>query len=167
MQLFPLPELKSITNNDAFITSDFVRIYVDKEQHDHARHKCRLRFSVAHEIGHSVLHKDFYTGLNITSLNDMIRFLDEFPNDQWGWLEWHANEFAGRVLVDPVSLRNIFTETCLRLKLHTIITPDTCQFFTTQLAQMLASGFDVSPSVIEVRMKNDGLMDDLLNGKIH
>ncbi len=62
LRLFPQPNLKAITDGDAFITSDFSTIYVDKQQFDNPNQN-RIRFSVAHEVGHYVLHRKFGRGM--------------------------------------------------------------------------------------------------------
>ncbi len=49
---------------DALLMGDLSSILRDKRSLMSPRLECGLRFSVAHEIGHLVLHRDIYAGFN-------------------------------------------------------------------------------------------------------
>jgi len=59
INIIPLPDLEKLCNTDALITSDWKSLYIDKDLFEDERRQNRLRFSLAHEIGHLVLHKIF------------------------------------------------------------------------------------------------------------
>jgi hypothetical protein len=64
MDIIPLPGLKTISRQagldaDAFISSDFSSITVD--QFILERRINRYRFTLAHELGHMVLHSEYYS----------------------------------------------------------------------------------------------------------
>lgn len=61
ISILPLPGLRSSIEGDGFITRDFQEIHLD-----FAQHAVRLRFTVAHELGHLVLHKNFIETLPST-----------------------------------------------------------------------------------------------------
>ena len=152
IRIFPLPNLYTTTGSEAFITSDFSMIYVEKTQYDH-NNKNRLRFSVAHEIGHLILHKDFYESIGVRDLDSMLKFLGEIPDEQYSFLETHANEFAGRVLVEPALLRDNLEEAVQMIKrAHLKIHEDNLDGVIRACAQKLSDPFDVSPQVIETRI---------------
>jgi hypothetical protein len=69
----------------------------------------RLRFTVAHEIGQWVLHRDYAASVKFTSFDHFAR---HFKGDDPGryWLEQEANEFAGRLLVPVERLRELFDQ---------------------------------------------------------
>lgn len=68
----------------------------------------RLRFSVAHEIGHLILHRDIYGGRKHASAREWFDYIAALPDVEYGWVEWQAYEFAGRLLVPPDALRQAF-----------------------------------------------------------
>ncbi|MFI5224572.1 MAG: ImmA/IrrE family metallo-endopeptidase, partial [Nitrospirales bacterium] len=66
------------------------------------------RFSVAHEIGHLILHRDIYAGLQHATAAEWFDYISAIPEVEYGWVEWQAYEFAGRLLVPPEPLREAF-----------------------------------------------------------
>jgi Zn-dependent peptidase ImmA (M78 family) len=67
-----------------------------------------LRFSVAHEIGHLILHRGIFAGLKHASAREWFDYISAIPDVEYGWVEWQAYEFAGRLLVPPDALRKEF-----------------------------------------------------------
>ncbi len=94
-----VPGLEKISNTSAFITSDWKQLYIDQDQFMDERYDYRTNFSVAHEIGHLVLHRGTYELLGIDSIAAMYKFIDQCPGFEWYRLEDQAHAFAGRVLV--------------------------------------------------------------------
>lgn len=79
---------------EAFLVMQENTIYVDSRIYN-ANVEFRARFSVAHEIGHYLLHKKFYEeNMSFTDEDDYLKFYQEFPEEQYSLLEMHANEFA-------------------------------------------------------------------------
>jgi len=99
VDIIPLPNLEKLCNTDALITSNWKSLYVDKDLFEDERRDSRLRFSLAHEIGHYVLHKDFYASLSISSFENFYKLIETMPSEQYGYLETQANKFAGHLLV--------------------------------------------------------------------
>ena len=99
--ILPVADLFRCFHIDAFISADFKTIYVDEGEFK--KSSPRYRFSVAHELGHFVLHRDYYP--------DMVDDLDEWQNisDELmsAWAENQANCFAGNLLVPEDKLMQI------------------------------------------------------------
>ena len=90
--ILPVAKLADSFGVDAFVSANFKIIYVDAEEFELESY--RYRFSVAHELGHYVLHREY------------------FPSRVWSFDEWHglsdggisgvaefqANYFAGSLL---------------------------------------------------------------------
>ena len=93
---------------DALLMGDLKSVLVDKRAFMSPRLECRLRFSVAHEIGHLILHRDIYAGLQHTTAAEWFDYISAIPEVEYGWVEWQAYEFAGRLLVPPDALREAF-----------------------------------------------------------
>ncbi len=91
IDILPAPDLRDDELCiDAFITSDFSAIWVDEYVVDH-RHN-RYRFSLAHELGHYLLHQEVYAKLKFSTLAAYKEQIDTaIPVREYGWLESHAH----------------------------------------------------------------------------
>lgn len=73
----------------------------------------RFRFTLAHEIGHLVLHRKIPAGVRTAVIGDQHVDVDEdmssdLPSAERSdleWLEWQANYFAGALLMPEQSVR--------------------------------------------------------------
>jgi len=103
MDIVPVPGLQNAYNTVAFISRDLQTICVDDFVY-RARPN-RYRFSLAHELGHRILHAKVFQDLafdDIASWKEVVS--DAIPEDQYRYLEFHAYAFAGLILVPPVEL---------------------------------------------------------------
>lgn len=98
INILPIPSLSKNFYIDAFISADFKTIFVDEDEYTKESH--RYRFSVAHELGHLVLHKKYYPR-EIKNLNEWVSISKSVTND---YAEFQANYFAGNLLVPDVEL---------------------------------------------------------------
>ena len=108
LDLVPVNGLREQLDIGALLMGDLKSILVDKRAFMSPRLEYRLRFSVAHEIGHLVLHRDIYAGLQHTTATEWFDYISAIPEVEYGWVEWQAYEFAGRLLVPPEPLREAF-----------------------------------------------------------
>jgi len=99
ISLVPVPGFQDLCDADALIASNWRYIYVDNDRYLDERYRNRLKFSLAHEMGHFILHKEVYKNFNIKGWNDYYKLLKEFPQEQYGYLEFQANNFANYLLV--------------------------------------------------------------------
>ena len=99
VNVIPLPNLRSQINFDSFITSNWENVYVDNDDYLDDFQYRRVRFSLAHELGHLILHRKLFESLNIRTLEEYYNFYEQVPGDQYGYLEAQANSFAGYFLV--------------------------------------------------------------------
>ena len=89
---------------DAFISADFKTIYVDSREFEKDSH--RYRFSVAHELGHFILHKK-YCPDGVDDLKEWFRIFRRFINN---YAEFQANYFAGSLLVPEAELVRVLND---------------------------------------------------------
>ncbi len=97
--IIPIPNFLKNCNIDALISSDYRSISVDKNEYEDERLHSRLRFSLAHEIGHFVLHKKIYINFNIKNQEDYHKLYKFLPPKQYSYLETQASKFANYLLV--------------------------------------------------------------------
>jgi len=111
----------------AFLAAASGLIVVEANDHEHRR-----RFSIAHEIGHFVLHIEEQGNLFLCSQEDMEQ--DRPRETEHQRQEWEANLFAGELLMPEQPLLAMFRATGGRLG-------------------SLARHFKVSQSALEIRLR--------------
>jgi Zn-dependent peptidase ImmA (M78 family) len=104
LDIIPKPGFQNFCGTDALISSNWQAIYVDHNAYLDERYQNRLRFSLAHEIGHFVLHRNFYNALAIEDTSDFYDLFKHIPQEQYGYLETQANKFANYLLVPRKTL---------------------------------------------------------------
>lgn len=153
ISVIPLPGLHVSSGFDSFITIDWKNIYIDNERYlDDSSYK-RVRFSLAHELGHFILHKELFESWAINSLEDYYNFYRDVPNDQYSFLETQANKFAGYLLV-PRNIfekeREIVLEAKKKVLFNEIQNEIDDSFLEDYVAEDLADIFNVSAHTIQV-----------------
>ena len=127
LDLIPYDGLKHDFGADAAILADFSGLYIDGEIFDRidvirGSQLNRLRFSIAHELGHLFLHREHFKSANIQTSDHLLDWLNEHDGRKYEF-EREANEFAGRLLVPVETLRECFDECCQRWMRNTEDTP--------------------------------------------
>ncbi len=152
MEIIPIPDLKKHINTDAFISSDWQSVYVDNEKYMEDSYYNRLRFSIAHEIGHYVLHQALYEELKINSLSDFSDFLNNISGKQYGYIETQANKFANYFLVP----RNILKKERVKIMQdYNEITSLEEKLINSYIATPLSKKFGVSSEVMEIALNTE------------
>jgi hypothetical protein len=108
LELIPAEGLREQLEIDALLMGNLRSVLVDRRAFMNPRMEYRLRFSVAHEIGHLILHRDIYAGLQHATAAEWFDYISAIPEVEYGWVEWQAYEFAGRLLVPPEPWREAF-----------------------------------------------------------
>ena len=143
---------------DALLRGDLTTIIVDADEYMDDRMQNRLRFSIAHELGHFVLHADVYRGIHYRSVDEWIAFVQALPEDQWGYMEQQAYEFAGRLLVPPDRLRVELVAAQERAREAGFLDWEkTGEAALEYIAASICRVFGVSDQVVEKRLRREGL----------
>lgn len=158
LDLVPVHGLREQLDIDALLMGDLKSILVDKRAFMSPRLEYRLRFSVAHEIGHLILHRDIYAGLQHATAAEWFDYISAIPEVEYGWVEWQAYEFAGRLLVPPEPLREAFQsaiESAQAAGYSDWLAADEAAI--DYIATRVASKFGVSADVIARRLRVEKL----------
>jgi len=147
--IIPSPDLEKNCDVDALIASNWKDIYVDNDRYLDDRYQNRLRFSLAHEIGHFVLHKYIWESFNICNFEDFYRLIKDIPLEAYSRLELQARKFAGYLLV-PIEELIIEREKAIK-KIGKSIDKETLNPF---LAIPISKVFAVSEQVVEIALNN-------------
>jgi hypothetical protein len=161
LDVIPLDGLFADIGIDAAILPDLSAMYVDADSYiawDARRpawRENRLRFSVAHELGHLMMHGEEINRCEFSSLAEFKQWaLDGAAGSS---AEYQANEFAGRLLVPIDLLQRDFlnftnrAESSLGSSWRTM--PDVREY----VAEQLAPRFGVNRQVIAKRFHKEGL----------
>lgn len=160
LDIIPFDDLNEKYERDAALIQDFSGLYVDAEAYiiweKGPRWKQRrLRFSVAHELGHYVLHREIAANLEFRTFDDFARWTKGNYGQQYS-LEQEANEFAGRLLVPPSRLQPAFNEfaaSAQNLLPNWFSSADIRHAFADSARHV----FEVNTQVIETRLDREGI----------
>lgn len=150
ISLYAVPDIKFLLGIDAFISSDFTQITIDKNCF--TRYPERTRFSIAHEIGHLILHKNWYEKYGPKSLEDFLDSHDRMDNQIYKYIEIQAQTFAGLVLVPKDLLFNELKKSLGRIP--SLESPE----ILAPAVQDLPEIFNVSDAVILRRLQKEGIV---------
>jgi Zn-dependent peptidase ImmA (M78 family) len=151
-----MPGLHRNFDIDAYITADLNEIRVDEGVYSSREN--RYRFSLAHELAHRVLHADVFKQLQFETIAQWKTARSLIPEREYRFIEWHANEFAGLVLVPPDHLAAEFETAKARVEsLGFILADDPVAWDALELC--LSERFVVSQPVIAKRGPADSLWE--------
>lgn len=152
LDVVPIPGVQKEYDVDALILSNWEEIIVDKRMHDDERYRSRLRFSLAHELGHLILHRKEWSQLDVGELADHEKLMERMDAQSYDNMEVQASIFANNLLVPREDLS--------RLKKKTIeekeINPDDFdkEMLNKYLAKPLSKKFKVSEEAMEIALNH-------------
>ncbi|MFA5319456.1 MAG: ImmA/IrrE family metallo-endopeptidase [Candidatus Paceibacterota bacterium] len=103
IKIIPIPDLKKLASVDALITSKWDIVFAD--EFFYSNRENRFRFSLAHELGHFILHKEIYESFEIKNLEDYNNFFDDMTSEDYSFFERQANNFANYLLIPTDKLK--------------------------------------------------------------
>lgn len=142
---------------EGFTSSDLKNIYVD--EYVYTDYLNRYRFTLAHEIGHIILHRNLYNTNRFSSIAGWKEFINSMTEEEHGWLEYQGYAFAGLVLVPRESLIKHTSELVKKIKGKKISLEHNWDFAWELIIAHLGKAFQVSSSVIEKRVDKDGIKE--------
>jgi len=158
MDIRSIQGLRESSDIDALLLGDLKTIVVDRDIYMDDRMQNRLRYSLAHEIGHKMLHPDLYKNISHKSVDDWARFFESIPEDQYSWIEQHAYEFAGRLLVPVDSLTLNLEQAVQKAEQSGFVAWDASGDAAREyIASSLCRIYGVSSQVISKRIVREGL----------
>ena len=158
LDIIELPDLFASQHIDAALLPDLSGIYIDQEElrawdrEDHWIEK-RLRFSVAHEIGHYVLHAKLLKN-KFSSIEEFKEWAKDREN--YSAAEYQADEFAGRLLVPREILLKEYDLYCRKTG---EADPEwrNIEGVREHVARKLAPRFGVNYQVLETRFDRENI----------
>ena len=155
LNIFPFPRLYKDHGLNGFLSRDLSTIHVDEIQYNQFNEK--YRYTLAHELGHYVLHKACYDDLTFQSIDDYKRWRISVPAEEISWFETQGEWFAGQLLVPTKQLIDVCHTVVAKhrpvFKKMTSIPDDIWSYISIEIAGY----FDVNPPVVEIRIKKENI----------
>jgi len=159
LDVIPVHGLYSDLDTDAWLQRDLKTIVVDNDSYEKTKFENRLRFSLAHELGHYFLHAKLYPTLTFDTVEEWKDFMENIPDAEYSNFEYQANEFAGRFLVPREPLQLDIEKALASLSDNHLMhllekNPDAV---LSGMAPRLCRPFGVSEEVIQRRLQRERL----------
>ena len=151
IDIVPLPGLEAAFEIVGFTASTLDEISIDQHVYEHQ--PGRYRFTLAHEVGHVILHADLFKEHRFRGVDEWKRFVRAFPDLELSRLEWQAHSFAGLVLVPSEALHRELKSAAGQVKAKSVTKE--LDFAKALIVDMVATRFQVSGDVIDRRLNFD------------
>lgn len=155
LSIVPQRGLLSQYSIDGIMTLDASTFIVD--QHVLERQWPRYRFTLAHELGHLVLHSDIIGGLGIGSEEEWIEFYLSLSEREHSWFEHQAYWFAGALLLPEDSLLAEFRTAIGKVEGEDLSLAQLSDYSRSAVAGAIARRFEVSTGAVQRRLGKLGL----------
>lgn len=159
LNIFPFPRLYKDFGLNGFLSKDRTTIYVDEIQYEQFNEK--YRFTLAHEIGHYILHEQCYSDLPFKTPDEYFIWRNSIPSEEISYFETQADWFAGQLLVPTIQLEQsckaIIDKYLDKIKKITRIPDD----FWSYASNEIARHFEVNPPVIEIRIRKEKISEKI------
>lgn len=155
IDIVPTPGLHGHFDIDSYPSSDLTEFHVD--EYVYRRQECRYRFSLAHELSHLLVHRDIFSQLTFSTIQEWKAVACSIPEDQYSWIEWQAYTLAGLILVPREPLIATFVEVAARAESAGIVVSIASDETRKIMESHIAKHFNVNRPVIQRRIKADAL----------
>lgn len=155
IEIIPIMNLEKDAKVFAMLSADLKSIIIDTPNFTNIAYEKKIRFDIAHELGHYCLHGDFYKEALFDDRESYDDFHKSMGNRDYKFFEYQANTFAGQLLVPKTEL-----DRCCKEKVDEIngFLKEHPEFGIRDVASLIASDianeFNVSDSCIVTRLNN-------------
>jgi|LDZT01.1.fsa_nt_gi hypothetical protein len=150
IKIIPIPDLIKLVSVDTLITSKWNTVFTDS--FFYLERENRFRFSLAHEIGHFVLHKEIYESLVIENIEDYENFFANMSQDDYRFFESQANRFANYLLIPTDRLEKEIEDTTKNNEKYKIFEEEEAKI--NYLSWSLCNKFKISEKPMTIAIKN-------------
>jgi hypothetical protein len=161
--IIPIPGFQQNCSVEGSLSMDLKTVYVD--EYVYRVVETRYRFTLAHELGHILLHKKLFNQMDADNFIEWKRAYRQISESSYFSLEMQAYDFAGLLLVPADHLKSRFVKMISENKAKFveadkkgITRPKVLNYFMSQAIYRLGRIFNVSTHVIEKRIDRDNLI---------
>jgi hypothetical protein len=156
LDIIPMTDLKSTFDIEGWLSNDLCSIYVDQWIQDNREN--RYCFTLAHEIGHLMLHGDLYQQAKFSNVEEWFELQQSIDSDQYSWFEKQAYDFAGLILVPRESLLTQYGKALQVLESQSYqFKKANVDIINEYISVFVSKAFKVSDVVAKKRIDYDGL----------
>jgi len=153
--IVPCHEMKNAFDVDGYLSADKKTIHVDMNTMENNLY--RYRFTIAHELGHLVLHPSLYDAARFITTEDWKSFVSGIAPEQYGWAERQAYWFAGSVLLPASVFETRFRAYVTKAIASGYPLKEYFEDFIEFISAPLGREFAVSPDVVERQIIKENL----------
>lgn len=164
IDIVPVFGLRERAGIESYIQKDLKTIGIDSQIYGDERYSKRYRFTLAHEIGHRVLHSDIIGSIDFKNEDEWIEFYSNNNDEDVEWFERQAHQFAGCLLVPREhllkyvsDLKNNIKESANKVQQI----EDKFDYISTAVSKKICDNFAVSHEVVKHRIKTDHIFAEL------
>lgn len=159
LEIVPINGLKSKCDIEGFLGQDLKIIYVDNQCYSDIKYLNRLRFTLAHEVGHLILHAEKIKSLKFRNFEEWQKLILSQSDDEIRWIEKQASQFAGRLLVPLQDLEKFIDNEKDNIELFRSKFPIADDnFLLDHLSSKINKHFAVSSDVIKRRIWDEKII---------
>lgn len=151
IEILPVVNMKPKYDIESCLASSLKTIFID--YYTYMNIENRARFSLAHEVGHIVLHSEIFKFLDIKSEEDSLNLVGKIRKDDYGWLEYQAYAFAGHILVPREYLLKEIKDRLGEIPSNKFLPEE-----IFPISQELLDTFNVSGDVLSKRLIKEGVI---------
>jgi len=154
IQIVPVPRLRDRLGADAQASIAMDTIRVDWDMYMDERFRCRCNFSMAHEVAHFLLHRDYFLWLRsqISSKEEYRTVINNVPDNLAKRIEFQAHDLAGLILVPTHHLRPKYEQLRIEAMQEGYVPEESWDMAIEFMASRLARPFDVSAEMMSKRL---------------
>jgi len=158
IDLVPEKGLLEMSGIEGFLSWDMSTIYIDAGMFMDNRYQNRLRFTLAHEIGHYELHREAYKSFRYQNAEEFVTIQSNMPDHIRNSFETQAKEFAGRLLVPSDPLIEAIIDHSEQIEEQLAINRLMSDWDLSQsINDSIALRFGVSANVVSMRIWKEGI----------
>lgn len=161
LNIVPIIGLKNQTDIEGLLLSDLKTIFIDNSSYNDDKFQKRMRFTLAHELGHLILHGDQIKEMKFQTVEEWISFREKMDEDDLDWFERQAKEFAGSLLVPSLKLEELIEKNNKKIKkyIDESLSEDANERAIDGISRILSDEFNVSSHVIKHRIRIEKIWD--------
>ncbi len=156
LDIIPIPGYKSLAGVDGALSADLSSITIDQWVMEDRPN--RYRFTLAHELGHRILHADLIGALVEHGTGHWKQAVQAIDAQSYSLIERQANLFAGHLPAPTQPLLDHYRVMAERALAHGIRLDEAGDYAMQQVAAAIADVFKVSAEVITIRLREAGIL---------
>jgi Zn-dependent peptidase ImmA (M78 family) len=160
LDITPIPGFRQ-KGIDGLLSQDLTTIYVDENVQRNVA--TRYRFTLAHEIGHLVLHGDVIKEHLSKASDGFLMLWETLNQEEYAHAERQANVFAAALLMPVHHLQARFVSATERLANVNLSFDYLESYAKMKVVRAICSEFGVSPESLRIRLVREGLIADFEN----